>query len=70
MTIYAAFLTSGDPVIVTADVGPRTGFFHVVIPPFLNGQVYVVLTKSATNATDETIVAGPAIIEEENPVPL
>lgn len=33
------------------------------IPAAVKGQIYVVLTKDAGKATDDTIVAGPIILE-------
>lgn len=39
------------------------------IPEEARGQVYVVLTKNDTMATDDTILAGPAIIEVTAPEP-
>ncbi|KAH6677553.1 ferritin-like domain-containing protein [Halenospora varia] len=70
--LYIAFITLSDPVFTDVTVIRQKGHYHYqfVIPPFLNGQVYFVLTNSNKEATDATIVAGPAIIEEANPVPL
>lgn len=34
-----------------------------MIPAGVSGQTYVVLSRSCTDFTDETIIAGPAILE-------
>ncbi|KAH8667326.1 ferritin-like domain-containing protein [Tricladium varicosporioides] len=70
--LYIAFITLSDSVFTDATVIRQRGHYHYhfVIPPFLNGQVYFVLTNSNKEVTDATIVAGPVIIEEANPVPL
>jgi len=33
----------------------------------VNGQSYVVLTGCNTTVTDDTVVAGPAVVEISNP---
>jgi hypothetical protein len=60
-TIYAAFITVTGPIIVPAT--PVDGGYSVVVPAGIAGQSYVVLTSCADKATDDTIVAGPAIVE-------
>ncbi|KAJ5716729.1 hypothetical protein N7493_008640 [Penicillium malachiteum] len=49
---------SGPPLTSNGD-----GSFNVTIPKGIAGQSYVVLTKGNSQATDDNIVAGPAIIE-------
>lgn len=34
-----------------------------MIPPMAAGQVYVLLSKSGTDASDENVISGPAILE-------
>ena len=67
--LYAAFITVLGPIFVAAT--PASGGFSVVLPdsPEINGQSYVVLTGCSDAVTDDTVVAGPAIIEVTNPLP-
>ncbi|KAJ5132686.1 hypothetical protein N7448_006844 [Penicillium atrosanguineum] len=60
--ISAAFVTVTGPVFtpVTSD---GSGKFTVTVPAGVSGQSYVVLTKGNSTVTDDTIVAGPAILE-------
>ncbi|KAJ5706549.1 hypothetical protein N7488_006350 [Penicillium malachiteum] len=60
--IYAAFITVTGPVW-TPMTSNGDGSFNVTIPQGIAGQSYVVLTKGNSQATDDNIVAGPAIIE-------
>lgn len=60
-TVYAAFITVTGPVFV--DVTVVEGGFEVQVPEGIAGQSYVVLTSCNTAATDDYIVAGPAIVE-------
>ena len=60
--IFAAFVTVTGPVF-TPLASNGGGKFTVTIPNGVTGQSYVVLTKGNSSATDDTIVAGPAIIE-------
>ncbi|PPQ82457.1 hypothetical protein CVT25_007254 [Psilocybe cyanescens] len=53
---YVAFFTGLDKIFVKIVDG------KVTIPQDLSGQVYAVATNNATVATDDTIVAGPAIL--------
>lgn len=60
--IHAAFITVTGPV--WADVKSKgDNKFEVTIPKGVMGQSYVVLTKGDKEATDDNIVAGPAIVE-------
>lgn len=59
--VYAAFITVTGPVFV--DATPVDGGYEVVVPKGKAGQSYVVLTSCNTGATDDTIVAGPAVVE-------
>ncbi|KAB2109949.1 hypothetical protein AG0111_0g1182 [Alternaria gaisen] len=60
--VYAAFITVTGPVFV--DAMEVDGGFEVMIPEKgIAGQSYVVLTSCNTAATDDTIIAGPAVVE-------
>jgi Ferritin-like domain len=60
--VYAAFISVTGPVFAT--ITPTAQYtWNVVIPAGIHGQSYLVLTDSATAATDDSIVAGPAIVE-------
>ena len=65
--LYAAFITVTGPVF--AEATPIDGGFSVVIPEApkggapISGQSYVVITGCNTAVTDDTVAAGPAIIE-------
>lgn len=60
--VHAAFITANGPV--WADTKNKAdGKFMVTVPKGVAGQSYVVLTKENKQATDDSIVAGPAIIE-------
>ncbi|KAH7392392.1 ferritin-like domain-containing protein [Phaeosphaeria sp. MPI-PUGE-AT-0046c] len=59
--VYGAFITVTGPVFV--DAKAVDGGYQVVVPKGISGQSYVVLTSCNTAATDDTIVAGPAIVE-------
>ncbi|KAI9744673.1 MAG: hypothetical protein M1818_002202 [Claussenomyces sp. TS43310] len=62
--IYAAFITLTGPIFVPAEAidGGESGY-SLVIPEGVAGQTYVVLTGCNEFVNDDTIVAGPAIIE-------
>lgn len=60
--LYAAFITVTGPVWAPLSSDDKCKF-TVTIPKGCAGQSYVVLTKGNTKATDDNIVAGPAIIE-------
>ncbi|CAO2652165.1 Nn.00g004480.m01.CDS01 [Neocucurbitaria sp. VM-36] len=59
--VYAAFITVTGPVFV--DATEVSGGYEVEVPKGIAGQSYVVLTSCNTAATDDTIVAGPAVVE-------
>lgn len=60
-TVYAAFIAVTGPTFVEAK--SVDGGYEVVVPKGFAGQSYVVLTSCNTTATDDTILAGPAIVE-------
>jgi hypothetical protein len=59
--LYGAFITVTGPIFVPAT--PVDGGYSVVIPAGVAGQSYVVLTPCNDKVTDDTVVAGPAIVE-------
>ncbi|KAM3511819.1 hypothetical protein MY11210_004510 [Beauveria gryllotalpidicola] len=59
--IYAAFIAVTGPVF--ADATPVDGGFKVQIPEGFAGQTYAVLTSCKDAVNDDTIAAGPAIVE-------
>lgn len=65
--LYAAFITITGPIFGPAT--PVAGGFSVVVPAGVNGQSYVVLVSCNDLVTDDTVVAGPAIVEITNPMP-
>ncbi|KAK8175991.1 Ferritin/ribonucleotide reductase [Phyllosticta citrichinensis] len=60
-TVYAAFITATGPVSIAAQKA-KTGY-TVTVPQGVKGQSYLVLTGCADDASDDTIVAGPAVVE-------
>lgn len=60
--INAAFITVTGPVWAPIE-SMGDGKFTVTVPKGVAGQSYFVLTKGNTQATDDNIVAGPAIVE-------
>jgi len=65
--VYAAFITVTGPVFV--DVEMVDGGMQVMVPKEgITGQSYLVLTNCNTAATDDTIVAGPAVVEVAAPM--
>ncbi|KKY25211.1 putative ferritin ribonucleotide reductase-like protein [Diplodia seriata] len=62
--IYGAFITVTGPVTVEAT--KVDGGFTVEVPEGVNGQSYVVLTGCKDAVTDDTVAAGPAIVEISN----
>lgn len=60
--VFAAFFSGLEPAIVPVTTS-GADFMIEKIPEGVRGQVYVVLTKDEKKATDDTILAGPAILE-------
>ncbi|KAF9559210.1 hypothetical protein CPC08DRAFT_637967 [Agrocybe pediades] len=56
---FIAFLSGLDTTFVPIEGG------QVLVPNGLKGQVYAVATSSATEASDVTILAGPAVLQFE-----
>lgn len=59
--IYAAFIAVTGPTFVEAK--PVKGGFEVEIPKGFAGQTYAVLTSCKELVSDDTVAAGPALIE-------
>lgn len=59
--IYAAFIAVTGPTFVKATA--VDGGFKVTIPEGFAGQTYAVLTSCKDTLSDDTVAAGPAIIE-------
>ncbi|KAK6201813.1 hypothetical protein LQW54_009308 [Pestalotiopsis sp. IQ-011] len=59
--VYAAFIAVTGPTFVEATA--VDGGFSVEIPEGFAGQTYAVLTGCNETVSDETVVAGPALIE-------
>lgn len=59
--LYAAFVSVTGPVFV--DVTPVTDGFSVRVPTGVAGQSYIIFTKCNETVSDDTVVAGPAIVE-------
>ncbi|KAL4901243.1 hypothetical protein BDW74DRAFT_187873 [Aspergillus multicolor] len=60
--VHAAFITVTGPVWAKA-MSAGEGKWTITVPMGVAGQSYVVLTNGDKQATDDNIVAGPAIIE-------
>jgi hypothetical protein len=59
--VYGAFITVTGPIFV--DATKVDGGYTVVVPKGVYGQNYVVLTGCNTYVSDDTVAAGPAIVE-------
>jgi hypothetical protein len=59
--VYAAFIAVTGPTFVEAEA--VEGGFSVEIPEGFAGQTYVVFTSCKDVVSDDTVAAGPAIIE-------
>lgn len=59
--MYAAFIAVTGPTFVPATA--VNGGYTVQIPEGFAGQTYVVLTACNETVSDDTVAAGPAVIE-------
>ena len=59
--VFGAWITVTGPIFV--DAVPVKGGFKLEVPHEVNGQSYVVLTGCNETVTDDTVAAGPAIVE-------
>ncbi|KAI9778028.1 MAG: hypothetical protein M1839_008433 [Geoglossum umbratile] len=59
--VFGAWITVTGPIFV--DAVKVYGGFKVKVPKEVNGQSYVVLTGCNETVTDDTVAAGPAIVE-------
>jgi len=62
--VYGAFITILGPIFV--DATAVSGGYSVQVPEGVNGQTYVVLTGCKDAVNDNTVAAGPAIVEVTN----
>ncbi|KAI9805014.1 MAG: hypothetical protein M1833_006317 [Piccolia ochrophora] len=62
--LFAAWISVVGPTFV--DAVPVDGGFKIQVPEGFNGQSYVVLTGCNTGVSDDTVAAGPALIEITN----
>ncbi|KAK5690716.1 hypothetical protein LTR17_025864 [Elasticomyces elasticus] len=65
--LYAAFITVTGPVWALLSPGGDGKDFQVTVPSGVNGQSYLLLTNCNETVTDNTVVAGPVIVEITNP---
>jgi hypothetical protein len=63
-TIYGAFITVMGPIFVTAR--PASGGFSLLVPQSVNDWTYVASTGCDKVVSDDTMAAGPAIVEATN----
>lgn len=63
--VFGAFITVTGSTIVPATKSALG--YDVVIPAGVNGQSYVVLTGCNATVTDDTVAAGPAVLEVSGP---
>jgi hypothetical protein len=62
--IYAVFFSDGQKFPVQVRITSTNKDYKIsTLPTGMAGQVYVVLSTSPTDVTDENIIAGPAILE-------
>jgi hypothetical protein len=55
--LYGAFLTGTQRLFA-----PINDKGEIAVPIGMNGTVYILVTRDGSKVTDETIVAGPAIL--------
>ena len=60
-TVYASFTSVMGPVSAPISKCGK-GKYSVTIPAGVHGQSYLMLSTSSTTVTDETVLAGPAIV--------
>lgn len=60
-TLHGAFITAAGPVFVNV-VSVEAGF-NVKVPSGIEGQNYLVFTVYNNSVSDDSVVAGPAIVE-------
>ncbi|KAI9768996.1 MAG: hypothetical protein M1840_004592 [Geoglossum simile] len=66
--VFGAWITVTGPIFV--DAKKVEGGFKLKVPKEVNGQSYVVLTGCNETVTDDTVAAGPAIVEITQPLAL
>lgn len=61
--IYGAFITVTGPVFVPVTALAGGTQFSLSVPAGIKGQSYVVLNCGNATVTDDTVLAGPAVVE-------
>lgn len=61
--VYACFAAVTGPICSKAEVASNGKSVTTVVPAGVFGQSYVVLNSCSSEVTDDTIIAGPAIVE-------
>jgi len=62
-TPYAAFIGASGPIFVQTTPHGDMLNWDVVIPAGVYGQTYVLLTGCNSTVSDDTVTAGPTIVE-------
>ena len=61
--LYGAFITVTGPVFVPVTIAGDGSSFSLSVPAGIKGQSYVVLNCGDSSVSDDTVIAGPAIVE-------
>ena len=61
--LHAAFMTAGGPVWANLKVKKDGMSFQVTVPKGISGQSYLLLSNCDGTVTDDTVVAGPTLLE-------
>lgn len=62
-SVYAAFITVHGPIFTNATVFEGGRRLRLKVPSGVEGQSYVVATSSASEVSDSTTLAGPAVLD-------
>lgn len=66
--VFAVFFSGLDKTFVPVRITRGSNDYKIdMIPEMAAGQVYVLLSKSGTDASDENVISGPAILEVYQP---
>jgi hypothetical protein len=65
--LYAAFVTVTGPDWALLEPAGDGKNFQVTVPPDVNGQSYLLFTNCNETVSDNTVVAGPTIVEVRRP---
>jgi len=61
--LYAAWISASGPIFVPATPRGDMLSWDVVVPAGIHGQNYVLLTGCNDKVSDDTVTAGPTIVE-------